>query len=76
LKENHPTNRIRQLEWNSKEITQLQQVDNKFMRVVELWLNNIIARFITEFAIDTTKSYNTAEKDFLKGPQGRYIRLL
>jgi hypothetical protein len=30
LKYNHPTNRIRQLEWNYVEIVQLQQVDNKF----------------------------------------------
>jgi hypothetical protein len=30
LKDNHPTNRIRQLEWNPEEIVQLQRVDNKF----------------------------------------------
>ena len=34
--DNHPTNQIRQLEWNPVEITQLQQVDNKFTRVVDL----------------------------------------
>jgi hypothetical protein len=30
LKDNHPTNRIRQMEWNPMEIAQLQQVNNKF----------------------------------------------
>jgi hypothetical protein len=73
LKENHPTNRIRQLEWNPVEITQLQQVNNKFTRAVDFWLDSIVAGFITEFAVDTTKSYTTTEKDFLKGPRGRYI---
>jgi hypothetical protein len=76
LKDNHPTNRIRQLEWNPVEITQLQQVDNKFTRAVDFWLDNIVAGFITEFAVDTVKSYSATEKEFLKGPRGRYIRSL
>jgi hypothetical protein len=43
---------------------------------VDFWLDNIIAGFITEFAVDTAKSYTVAEKEFLKGPRGRYIRSL
>jgi hypothetical protein len=43
---------------------------------MDFWLDNIIAGFITEFAIDITKSYTIAEKDFLKGPKERYIRSL
>jgi hypothetical protein len=35
LKDNHPTNWIRQLEWNLEEITQLQRNDNKFTRAVD-----------------------------------------
>jgi hypothetical protein len=58
------------------EITQLQQVNNKFTCAIDFWLDSIVAGFITEFAVDTTKSYTTAEKDFLKGPRGRYIRSL
>jgi hypothetical protein len=76
LKDNHPTNWIRQLEWNYVEITQLQQVDNKFTHIVYFWLDNIVAGFITEFAVDTVKSYNAVEQEFLKGPRGRYIRSL
>ena len=73
LKDNHPTNQIQQLKWNLAEITQLQQVDNKFTCAVDFWLDNIVAGFITKFVVDTTKSYNTVEKEFLKGPRGRYI---
>jgi hypothetical protein len=46
------------------------------MCAVDFWLDNITAGFITEFAVDTMKSYTVAEKDFLKGPRGRYIRSL
>jgi hypothetical protein len=58
------------------EIVQIQQVDNKFTRAIVLWLDIIVAGFITEFAVDTAKSYNAAEQEFLKGPRGRYIMLL
>jgi hypothetical protein len=58
------------------EIVLLQQVNNKFTHAIDLWLDSIVAGFITEFVVDTTKSYTTTEKDFLKGPRGRYIRSL
>jgi hypothetical protein len=35
------------------EIAQLQQVNNKFIHVVDLWLDSIVAGFIIEFAVDT-----------------------
>jgi hypothetical protein len=73
LKYNHPTNKIRNLEWNYVDIAQLQQVDNKFTRVVDFWLGNIVAGFILEFAVDTAKSYSTTEQEFMKGPRDRYI---
>jgi hypothetical protein len=46
------------------------------MRAIYLCSDSIIAVFITEFAVDTTKSYIVAEQDFLKGPKRRYIRSL
>jgi hypothetical protein len=33
-------------------------------------------RVITEFVVNTGKSYTSAEHDFLKGPKGRYIMSL
>jgi hypothetical protein len=50
------------------EITQYQQVNNKFMRTIDFWLDNIVGGFITKFAVDIVKSYTGTEKDFLKGP--------
>jgi hypothetical protein len=73
LKRNHLTNQIRQLEWHLVEITELQQVNNKFMCAIYFWLDSIIAGLIIEFAVDTVKSYTTAENDIFKGPKGKYI---
>jgi hypothetical protein len=47
VKINHPTNRIRQLEWNPVEIAKLQQVNNKFTCAIDFWLDNIVAGYIT-----------------------------
>jgi hypothetical protein len=76
LKENHPMNQIRHLEWNPMEIVHLQQVNNKFTCAIDFWLDYVIAGFITEFAADIAKLYTATEQDFLKGPRGRYIRSL
>jgi hypothetical protein len=76
LKDKHTTNQIQQLYWTPVQIQQLQQVNNKFTRAVNFWLDSIVASFITEFTVDTEKSYNAVEKEFLQGPRGRCIRSL
>ena len=68
LKYNHAMNWIRQLEWTSVQIAQLQHVNNKFTYTVDFWLDNIVAGFITEFAVDTANSYSAVEQEFLRGP--------
>jgi hypothetical protein len=40
---------------------------------MDLFLDNIIAGFITKFVVDTTKFYTATKKAFLKGPRGIYI---
>ena len=76
LKDTHPMNRVRSVEWIEENIARLKRVTNKFMHTVYFWLDNIVVWYITEFGVDTSKSYSVAEKFFLKGPRGRYIRLL
>jgi hypothetical protein len=51
-------------------------VNNKFTRAVDFCLDSIVAGFIIEFAVDTTKLYSATEQDFLCGTQGRYIKSL
>jgi hypothetical protein len=76
FKDTHPTNQISPVEWTTDNITWLKRVNNKFTCTMDFWLDNTIAGFITKFVDNTTKSYTIAEKEFLKGPRGRYIRSL
>jgi hypothetical protein len=48
-------------------------VNNKFTHAVDFWLDSIVVGFITEFAVDTAKSFSAVEHEFLRKPRGRYI---
>ena len=76
LKDTHPTNRISLVEWTTENIAWLERVNKKFTHAVDFWLDSITAGFITEFSVNTMKSYTTVKYDFLKGPRGMYIRSL
>ena len=54
----------------------LEASEDKIVRAVDHWLDQIIGGFITEFTIDTTVSYSEAERCFLQGPRGKYIKSL
>ena len=49
---------------------------DKIARVVDHWLDQVIRGFITEFVIDTIVSYSEAERHFLQGSWGKYIKSL
>ena len=36
----------------------------------------MLEAFITEFAIDTNTSFSEAERQFFKGPRGKFLNLL
>jgi hypothetical protein len=61
LKDTHPNNRIRLVEWTPKNIGWLERVNNKFTHTVDFWLDNIVLGFINEFEVDTMSSYTTTE---------------
>jgi hypothetical protein len=48
-------------------------VNKKFTQAVDFWLKSTVEGFITEFTVDTVKSYNPTDQEFLHGPQGSYI---
>ena len=54
-------------------IQELQDTDNKASCAVEVWLDNILEGYITEFVVDTIKSYIEAEWEFFNEPQGRFL---
>ena len=46
------------------------------MRAVDFWLASVLEGFVTEFAVDQTKSFSEAERYFFKGYRGKYLRYL
>ena len=54
-------------------IQELQEIDNRASQAVEVWMDSILEGYITEFAVNTTKSYSKEEKEFFNGPKGRFL---
>ena len=54
--------------WTLGMIQEVQKTDNKASQAFEVWPNSILEGYITEFAVDTNKSYSEAERDFFNGP--------
>ena len=57
-------------------IQELQEIDNKALRVVQVWLDSILEGYTTEFAIDMNNSFSESEREFFNGPQGIFLLLL
>ena len=57
-------------------INRLKSVSNSISRAVDYWFDNILGGYITEIAVDTVKYYSTAEREFFKGPRGKYLNSL
>jgi len=62
--------------WTLELVRRLEASEDKITRVIDHWLDLIIGGFIIEFAVDTSVSYSEAERCFLKGPRGKYVKSL
>lgn len=62
--------------WTLELVRRLEASEDNLTREMDHWLDRIIGGFITKFVIDTTMSYIEAERCFLKGPRGKYIKSL
>lgn len=62
--------------WTQKLVLILEASEDKIACAIDHWLNWIIGGFITEFAVDTSASYSEAERRFLKGLRGKYVKSL
>jgi len=62
--------------WTPELVRRLEASEDKIARAIDHWLDQIIGGFIIEFAVDTLVSYSEAERCFLKGPRGKYLKSL
>ena len=70
------THSDRPMEWTPELIQSLEWINNSISCAVDLWLNNLLEGFATEFAMDTLKAYIEAERYFFKGYRGKYLNSL
>ena len=66
----------RDIFWTPELIQIVENLDNPLTRVVDFWLASVLGGFVTEFAVDQTKSFSEAEHYFFKIYRGKYLRYL
>ena len=62
--------------WTPARVNLVQHVNNEVSRAVDFWTTRTLEAFVTEFAIDTSTSFSEAERQFFKGPRGKFLNLL
>ena len=62
--------------WTPARVNIVQHVNNEVSRAVDFWTTRTLEAFVTEFAIDTSTSFNEAERQFSKGPRGKFLNSL
>ncbi len=65
-----------QIVWNLELVRRLEASEDKIVHAMDHYLDRIIGGFITEVMVDMIVSYSEAERRFLKGPRGKYIKSL
>ena len=63
-------------DWTPARINILKRVNNEISRAVDFWTTRILEAFVPEFTINTSTSFSEAERQFFKGPRGKFLNLL
>ena len=62
--------------WTPARVNLVQYVNNEISCAVDFCTTRTLEAFVTEFAIDTSTSFSKAERQFFKGPRGKFLNLL
>ena len=62
--------------WTPARVNLVQHVNNEVSRAVNFWTTRTLEAFVTEFSIDTSTSFSEAERQFFKGPRGKFLNSL
>ena len=54
----------------------MQHVNNEVSRTIDFWTTGTLEAFVIEFAINTSTSFSEAERQFFKGPRGKFLNSL
>ena len=62
--------------WTPARVNLVKNVNNEVSRAVDFWTTRTLETFVTEFAINTSTSFSEAERQFFKGPRGKFLNSL
>ena len=62
--------------WTPTRVNIMQHVNNEVSCAVDFWMTRTLEAFVIEFAIDTSTSFSEAERQFFKGPRGKFLNSL
>lgn len=62
--------------WTPELVRRLEASEDKIAHAINHWLEHIVGGFVIKFMVDTLISYREAERHFLKGPRGKYVKSL
>ena len=62
--------------WTPTRVNLVQHVNNEVSRAVDFWTTRTLEAFVTEFSINTSTSFSEAERQFFKGPRGKFLNSL
>ena len=60
-------------DWTPARVNILKRVNNVISKAVDFWTTQTLEAFVTEFSINTSTSFNEAERQFFQGPRGKYL---
>ena len=61
------------LDWTPARVNILKRLNNAISQVVDFWTTRTLEAFVTEFTIDTSTSFSEVERQFFKGPRGKFL---
>ena len=76
LTNKHVFKKKQNIVWTSDLIHTVKSIDNPISQAIYFWLASVLEGFITEFAVEQTKSFSEAERYFFKGYHGKYLKSL
>lgn len=62
--------------WTRELVKCLEASKNKIVWDIDYWIDRIMGRFITEFAINMSTTYSEVKHRFFKGPRVKYLKCL
>ena len=62
--------------WTPARVNLVQHMNDEVSRAVDFWTTRTFEALVTEFSCDTSTSLSEAERQFFKGPCGKFVNLL